>query len=331
MNDQNKPTEDGSESNSSLPPAQIAEPVHAPASEPATAQQLQAVEKQTSSFEKATLRWAKLAVFMSAIAALFVCLQWYEMHSGGQDTHDLAAAAGKQADAAGKQADAAGKEVDRMKDFADKMKEQADRTKELAEQAKVQAAAAQKSADIAHDALTRSNRPWVGVDSVHLTEPIGFIKAGDEKDPTYFVSGSFEITIKNYGSSPALSVKNFIEAYDPSMFTKQKFDPKDPFAPLRKFGDSTCAMLSNDRNEFSKKNPRAFGGAIFPTQTTVYTGGISGFAKERAKGAQWIQLVGCTVYRDQFGEKLHHTHYCFIAPIGKTGAVNNCESNSDAD
>lgn len=323
MNDQNKPAEDGSEPNSSLPPTEIAEPVHAPASEPATAEQLQAVEQQTNSFEKATLRWAKLAVFMSAIAALFVCLQWYEMHTGGQDTHDLAVAAGKQADAAAKQADSARLQLEEMK-------KQVSDTHDLALAAKDQANAAQKTADTAHDTLTRSNRPWVGVESVQITQPIGFLKAGDGKDPTYFVNGSLEIIIKNFGSSPALSVKTFMEAYDPSFFTKEKFDPKEPFAQLRKVGESTCAV-ADGANGFTKKSPKLFGGSIFPTEGVTYNSGIPGFAKHEFQVGQFIQLVGCIVYRDQFGEMTHHTHYCFVAPVGKTGTVNNCESNSDAD
>jgi len=137
MNNQNDPAEHGPESNSSLTPTQVAEPVHAPATEPATAQQLQAVEKQMSGFEKATLRWAKLAVFMSAIAALFICLQWYEMHSGGQDTHDLAVAANTQAE--------------KMKDMSDA----ADKIRQAAEGMVTQE---QRIADNAKNALDASNR-----------------------------------------------------------------------------------------------------------------------------------------------------------------------------
>ena len=50
-------------------------------------------------FEKSTIKWARVAVLMSGVAAFFVCLQWYEMHSGSVDTHDLATAAVKQAEA----------------------------------------------------------------------------------------------------------------------------------------------------------------------------------------------------------------------------------------
>lgn len=173
------------------------------------------------------------------------------------------------------------------------MSDQADRTKDLAVQAKAQAIAAKKSADLVHDTLTRSARPWVGIESVKVTEPIGFSKAGDDKNPIYFVHGSVEVVIKNYGSSPALSVHYMIEAYDPSLFAKEKFDPKNPYAQLRKFGESVCALASG--NEYTKKTPKMFGGSIFPTQETTYDGGLLGFATREFKNGEFIQLVGCVL------------------------------------
>lgn len=290
-------------------------PIDTVPSKPATEADLDKVEERMSGFERSTLRWTRASFVVVLATGLFICLQWLEMRSGGKDTHDLAVAAGKQAD--------------RMQDFADRMKDQADRTQELAEQAKAQVAAAKRSADTAHEALTRSYRPWVGVESMRIIQPIGFIKAGDAKDPTYFVDGSVQMIVKNFGSSPALSVHTFFEAYDPSVFKKEKLDPKEPFAELRKFGESTCALANG--NEFTKKRPKMFGGSIFPTEGITYTSGIPGFAKREFQVGQFIQLVGCIVYRDQFGERTHYTHYCFVAPVGKTGEVNNCESNSDAD
>jgi len=38
--------------------------------------------------------------FGTLVSALAIGFQWHEMHEGGKDTHDLAVAAGKQADAA---------------------------------------------------------------------------------------------------------------------------------------------------------------------------------------------------------------------------------------
>ena len=187
-----------------------------------------------------------------------------------------------------------------------------------------------RSADAAHDAVTRSNRPWVGIDSVRITAPISFIPAGTEPDITYFVQGSMEMTVKNYGTSPALSVGTYVEAYDPAMFFPaqgSKANPGDPLAPLRKFGEYVCAMADG----LTKQSQKQSGGSIFPTQTTIYDMGIPGFSKRDIQSGHFIQLVGCSSYRDQFGEMTHHTRYCFIAAVGKLGSVNNCESNSDAD
>ena len=181
----------------------------------------------------------------------------------------------------------------------------------------------------AHDALTRSNRPWIGVESARLTAPITFARAGSNKDTLYVVSGGIEISVKNFGNSPALSVSTFIEAYDPSLPQGEKFDINNPFSRLQKFGESVCAIA--DGNEFTKRNPRVYGGAIFPTQVTVYDSGILGFATHEFEIGQFIQLVGCVSYLDQFGEMTHHTHYCLIAPVKAMSTMNNCQSNNHAD
>src|SRR5579862_918095 len=77
--------------------------------EPATAEQLTVVEKQMTGFEQATLRWAKIAVLLSGLAAFFVCAQWYEMHAGAGDTHTLAEQAKKQAEKMSSMSEAAEK------------------------------------------------------------------------------------------------------------------------------------------------------------------------------------------------------------------------------
>jgi cell division protein FtsL len=112
------------------PPAQIQEPhqVNATPETPATAEQLTEVEEQMSGFEKSTLRWAKTAVIMSAIAAVFVCAQWWEMHEGGIDTHDLAVAAKDQAAAAKAQVEELKKEAADTHELAVQAKNQADQS-----------------------------------------------------------------------------------------------------------------------------------------------------------------------------------------------------------
>jgi hypothetical protein len=100
------------------------------------------------------------------------------------ETHDLAIAAGKQADAS--------KAIsDRTKDVADRMKDQADQTRIIANQAVIQANAAKSAADTAKDALHVSERAYLTLGS-----------------PTNdFQNGRIEIPILNGGHLPSGHVK----------------------------------------------------------------------------------------------------------------------------
>jgi hypothetical protein len=65
---------------------------------------------------------------MSALAAIFVCLQWYEMHQG-VDTHALADAATDQADATQQFSDTAEEINNRMSDAVDQLTTATDNAK----------------------------------------------------------------------------------------------------------------------------------------------------------------------------------------------------------
>jgi hypothetical protein len=103
---------------------------------------------------------------MSFLAAIFVCAQWYEMHAGGVDTHDLAVAAGKQAD--------------RTKEIVDQMKLQAGATHDLAVAAGKQADASKALADLtakqftASQQLVESQRASISVSFGRVINPITF-------------------------------------------------------------------------------------------------------------------------------------------------------------
>ncbi|MGC9998430.1 MAG: hypothetical protein ABSE79_24185 [Terriglobia bacterium] len=133
----------------------------AEATDTSDAQQLTVVEKQMTGFEKATLRWAKTAVVLSGLAAVFVCGQWWEMRKSGADTHNLATAAGNQADWTKDLAGHMKDQADRTKDLSDRMKDQADQTKVIATQAKVSADAATSAANTAKDTLHISERAYL--------------------------------------------------------------------------------------------------------------------------------------------------------------------------
>jgi hypothetical protein len=80
--------------------AKIPDPVP---SKPATEADLDKVEKRLSGFERSTLRWTRASFGVVLATAVFICLQWLEMRSGGKDTHDLAVAAKSQAENTAKQ------------------------------------------------------------------------------------------------------------------------------------------------------------------------------------------------------------------------------------
>src|SRR5260370_11928923 len=61
----------------------------APTGQPATAQQLTNVEQRMSSFERSTLRWTRAMFIVTAGTGLFICFQWLEMRSGGEQTERI--------------------------------------------------------------------------------------------------------------------------------------------------------------------------------------------------------------------------------------------------
>jgi len=238
---QNPPNQDGSNTNASPPPLNAVKPGDSDAQESA-AQQLAKVEKEMSSFERSTLRWAKTAVLMSGTAALFVCLQWWEMHTGSTDTHNLAVASGKEADRMKDFSDRMKDQSDRTKDLADHMKEQADQTKILAIAAGKQADAAKALADVmakqlaANKELIESQGASVSVSFGRVINPISF----HEGAPSIV----FSILIQNTGSIKATHVavrfKPYYSLMGNNIFTE----------PLQRQRDS-CAVPTPPAQEWS--------------------------------------------------------------------------------
>jgi len=250
-----------------------------------------------------------LIVLLTAVIAGTSYLQWHEIRAGGQDTHDLAVAAQRQADAAKLQ--------------LEEMKKQSTDTHDLAVAAKHQADAAKKSADTAHEALTRSQRPWLGAEGMKFLATPEISKTGD----VFTVESQRELIVKNYGTSPALAVEISSRPFAPKI-TRETWNPRDPGAQLRKFGVSVCGIADAFRNT-AKRNPQSFGGTLFPGQTYTYTSIGADFVEREVLKEQFIQWVGCLSYTDQFSERVHHTRFCYLAKAGELGPVNDCGANND--
>jgi cell division protein FtsL len=190
MDEQSPTSQDKQKSETAASPVKKPEAINPATTEPATAQQLADVEKEMTGFERATLGWAKVAVLMSGLAAIFVCAQWYEMHVGGQDTHALAEAAKKQSDKMSNMSDAA----DKIRQAAQDMVVQDQRIADNAQRA-MDASNKQSQASIqaTRDAMRLDQRAWVSA------EPATGV-------PTNEGSYTIQFPIKNTGKTPATNV-----------------------------------------------------------------------------------------------------------------------------
>jgi hypothetical protein len=178
------------------------------------ANQLEEVQREMTGFERATLRWAKVAVAMSAVAAFFVCLQWWEMHQGGIDTHALAVAADTQA-----------KKMTDMSTAADKIRQAAEdvvaQEGRIADNSQKAIEASNRQNKAALDATISQNRldqrAWVGQIDATVSEV------------TEGRTATFTITLNNSGKTPALrmapkfrsfvgtpATQNIIPSYGPT-------------------------------------------------------------------------------------------------------------------
>lgn len=292
--------------------AQISKLIGNPAEQSAT-ESLAEVERKMSVFERSTLRWTKATFFILAGTCLFIGFQWKEMRSGSADTHDLAVAAGKQAEAASKQAA-------RMKDFADRMRDQADQSKLVAEAAKAQATAAinevaelkagvvethelgnqaRRSADIANKSVEVEERPWVGVTAIDLTDDVAF-----GKTPASIM------TVQNTGRSPAIHVEieHRMNAYCGQFPAKPVYEPAKP--------PSRTILLP---------------GFPLKTDETKFTEPISGESMAILKRDDCsFYVFGKITYADTFG-KVHWRHVCAYLKKGTARTLIQCNFYNDGD
>lgn len=208
MDDQTEAAPDPDKPDSGSLRSEGIEPIGPSTAAPAAAQQLTKIEQEMSSFERSTLKWARTAVILSGIAALLVCLQWHEMRKGGEDTHDLAVASGK--------------EADRMKDFADRMKDQADKTQTLADRMKDQAENTKALVNLTAKQVT-SNQELLESQEASLAVSFGRVF-----NPIIFQAGApsivFSVILQNAGAIKATHVairfKPYYSLWGNKMFTE---------------------------------------------------------------------------------------------------------------
>jgi len=275
-------------------PAQEPHQVDPPPATPATAQQFQEVEERMTAFERSTVRWTRVAVGVSSLAAIFICLQWREMHTGSTDTHNLAVAAGNQATWTQNLATNMQTQADRTKDLADQMKALADNTQKVADQSARQANTAFKIAQTGQQQLEASQRPWLAVD---LTVPNGIQSQANG------VLVGFAVRVRNIGKSPAVNTRIRAVALN-----RQGFRIEDLIIEQ----ESLC-------REAAKKG--VLEETVFPDSTWTDNSGYIIFGDELDKSKSLtggfrtddllIHVIGCVEYSSNFSGENHRTLFAY--------------------
>ena len=303
MDEQKPPQQDSEHPDGGALPTETIKPHNPAPAPPRPTHQLAEVQKELSGFEKSTLRWARTAVILSAFAALFVCAQWWEMRKGGNDTHNLATAAGNQATWTQNLAGAAGTQAAWTQDMANHMKDQADRTKDLADhmEASVKEETRLATATEAANANAfNADRPWIG-----MTINVGnFVKDGH---PT------IEYITTNSGRRPALILKaetGYMEA------------TRLPIIPP--YGNISFQSRSIE----------------LPGERTIHRNVLNeGLLTEEQlrrldAGAHHFFAYGSVQYEDIASHKVHWTHACVVyAPktTNSSAEFYNCTNYNETD
>jgi hypothetical protein len=257
------------ESEVSLPP-EVPQPDNRTDAQPATADQLENVKREMTGFERSTVRLAQIALGISILAAIFVCLQWWEMHEGGIDTHALAEATGDASRAASDQADAAQQFSDTAEDINERMSDAVEQLEAAANNAKASIGATQR-------AMRLDQRAWI------VWKAISGAPTLDKpwKLDTYFT---------NTGRTPAKNVKVFCRAQPAIDETEVDFS-------AAVFEKRSTIIAPNDANTFCSLNPMTIPKVtqdvldIFSTKTKVEF------------------IYGFVIYDDIFGQK-HWLSFC---------------------
>jgi cell division protein FtsL len=292
MDNQPSSEQNREESPTGTSPVQKSQPVNSIPAEPATAERLSEVEKQMTGFEKATLRWAKIAVLLSSLAALFVCAQWYEMHTGAGDTHALAEQAKKQAE--------------QLSD----MSAAADKIRRAAENMVVQD---QRIADNAQKAMDASNRQSkevldATIKSAQLDERAWITVEVGEK------TGNFAVAMRNTGKTPAINATQ-VAVFSagkgvivPEVDLTQNSSTPIPLPP----NPSPEVLDYLRKNGFIRDHPPT-GYVIAPGDSQIasdYQGKFQQIYRGPDDPRDRTYIQGRVTYDDIFGNQ-HETIYCF--------------------
>jgi len=180
---------------------------------------------------------------------------------------------------------------------------------------KTAAIAAKGANEASHQALIRSNRPWIGqsADPYFIDKPIVTLNSVQ--------SAGVVFEMHNYGNSPAIYV-NMHPPKTPETFFEQS--DKDIEIACRMADMSTRetqGFAYAGGKQAQIKNP-AIGQTIFPNGSIRLSWPINLQIGQGTTKGYGIDLYGCIAYRDQFDETVHHTTFCYMTK----GAVSDVKA-----
>jgi hypothetical protein len=185
--------------------------------------------------------------------------------------------------------------------------------------------------------MYKAQRPWVGVVLERVT-----IKKPPPGSTAQYNNLAISMTVKNYGSSPALWVDpEFRPIWDRREVRREQETKTCPFAAYRESGKEAHAKGFGE--------VKGFGQTIFP-QSTLPWDGQTGFFPlwpppfdhPPRNEALRIWVSGCIVYRDQ-NDDVYQTRWCVYSPPvrnwdefdkfldGEGGDFIPCNDNQSAD
>ncbi len=307
------------------PTAQSPIDPHPPQEQDAAAGETDTSDKITKS-DRIMIAATIVIALGTLVSAGAICFQWYEMHTGGVDTHDLAVAASNQAIAAGKQADAAKALAEQAQAQTVKMTESLTKTDNLIKATQALAVQTKRSADAARLTLETQERPRLGI----LRTP-GNAEESPFSDSSPYSMMTARLLYSNFGKSPANNVV-FAGTIDASAA-----NPIDPIGHPISLGNCEINPAEREGTYFEKGKaiqPRPLEALLFPQQ--AYEEAASGAVAQDALRKialckLWLYAIGCIDYDDPIVGIHHQTLFCFYY-VPKTKSFTGCrEGNKTRD
>ncbi len=289
-----QPNEEKDESLEEFVPFDLKQPVNRSPQEPCTDEPCNKVQPKMNEFEKSTIKWARFAVFIYGLSAIFICLQWYEMHAGSNDTHILAGAAKREAD----KAEAISGDVQRAANQIQRVAEGAERS---------------LKASIIASRL--EERAWVEIAPMKATKIAG----------TPFKTFGYDLIPKNVGKTAA---RGIVVRVAPQLIVSiQDTESASSIHVWQdKYLTGRIKIKLRGRLEALPKTKRAEQKVLGPGEAFSIPIHLSG--SEPSDDSKMVsELIGRVDYMDEFDVR-HWMRFCFFV-VDPEGDLGICKAGND--